>query len=84
MSRQRRTYKFRLEPTPIQADELLRMAGTARLVWNWALDRCQTFYPENQQGISQSQLSNQLTELKRREPWLYDFDAQSLQQGWLI
>lgn len=80
MSRQRRTYKFRMEPTPIQADELLRMAGTARFVWNWALDRCKTFYKENKKGIPPSQLSKELTELKSREPWLYDFDSQSLQQ----
>ena len=45
-----------MEPTPIEADELLRMAGTARFVWNWALDRCQTFYKQNQKSIPQSQL----------------------------
>ena len=56
MSKQRRTYKFRMEPTPLEADELLRMAGTARFVWNWALDRCQTFYKQNQKSIPQSQL----------------------------
>lgn len=80
MSKQRRTYKFRMEPTPLQADELLRMAGTARFVWNWALERCQTFYKQNQKCIPQSQLSNELTELKSKERWLYDFDSQSLQQ----
>lgn len=53
---------------------------TARFVWNWALDRCQCFYRENQKGISQAQSSNELTALKRQEPWLYDFDSQSLQQ----
>jgi putative transposase len=80
MSKQRKVYKFRMEPTALQSDELLRMAGTARFIWNWALDRSKTFYKENQKGISQSQLSKELTELKSKEPWLYDFDAQSLQQ----
>ena len=47
MSKQRKVYKFRMEPTVLQSDELLRMAGTARFIWNWALFRCQTFYKEN-------------------------------------
>src|SRR5262252_9956663 len=80
MSKQRKVYKFRMEPTALQSDELLRMAGTARFIWNWALDRCQTFYKENKKGIPQSQLSSDLTALKGQQPWLYDFDSQSLQQ----
>jgi putative transposase len=80
MSKQHKTYKFRLEPTVLQQDELLRMAGTARFVWNWALDRCKSFYSENKKSISQSQLSDELTALKGKEPWLYNFDSQSLQQ----
>ena len=78
MSKQRKVYKFRMEPTALQSDELLRMAGTARFIWNWALDRCQTFYKESKKGIPQSQLSSQLTALKGQQPWLYDFDSQSL------
>jgi putative transposase len=69
-----------MEPTIFEADELLRMASTARFVWNWALDRCRTFYKSNKKSISQSQLSNELTALKSEQPWLYDFDSQSLQQ----
>ena len=80
MSKQRKVHKFRMQPTPIQSDELLRMAGTARFLWNWALNRCQTFYKENQKGIPPSQLSRELTELKNQQLWLYDFDSQSLQQ----
>ena len=80
MSKQPKVYKFRMEPTALQSDELLRMAGTARFIWNWALDRCKTFYQENHKGIAPSQLSRELTALKSKEPWLYDFDSQSLQQ----
>ena len=69
-----------MQPTALESDELVRMASTDRFVWNWALHRCQTFYQEHKQGISPSQLSNQLTELKAQQPWLYDFDSQSLQQ----
>src|SRR5499427_1691092 len=80
MSKQRKVFKFRMEPRALQCDELLRMAGTARFIWNWALDRCQTLYKEDKQGIPQSQLSSELTALKGQQPWLYDFDSQSLQQ----
>ena len=80
MSKQRKVFKFRMEPTALQSEELLRMAGTARFIWNWALDRCQTFYQENQKGIPQGQLSSELTALKGKQPWLYDFDSQCLQQ----
>jgi putative transposase len=69
-----------MEPTVLEADELLRMAGTTRFIWNWALARCQSFYRENQKGISPSQLSGELTALKAVEAWLYDFDSQSMQQ----
>ena len=80
MLKQRKVYKVRMEPTARQSDELLRMADTARFVWNWALARCQTFYRQNQRSISPGRLSNELTELKSQRRWLYDFDAQSLQQ----
>jgi transposase len=78
--KQRKAYKFRMEPTARQADEPLCIAGAARFVWNWGLDRCQTFYKANQKSISPSQLSGELTSLKKQQRWLYDFDSQALQQ----
>jgi putative transposase len=80
MSKQRKVYKFRMEPTPEQTQQLLCQAGASRLVWNLALDRCQTFYKQNHKGISQSQLSAELTKFKASRPWMYDFDSQALQQ----
>ena len=64
MSKQRKVYKFRMEPTPEQTQQLLYQAGASRLVWNLALDCCQTFYKQNNKGISQSQLSAELTRFK--------------------
>lgn len=80
MSKQRKVYKFRMEPTTDEVQKLLCQAGASRLVWNLALDRCQTFYKRNKKGISQSQLSAELTKFKTSRPWMYDFDSQSLQQ----
>src|SRR5580704_15651042 len=34
---------------------------------------------QTKKGIPQAQLSNELTALKSEQPWLYDFDSQSLQ-----
>jgi len=80
MSKQRRVYKFRMEPTVDETQKLLCQAGASRLVWNLALDCCQTFYKANHKGISQSQLSVELTKFKTSRPWMYDFDSQALQQ----
>jgi len=80
VSKQRRVYKFRMEPTADETQKLLCQAGASRLVWNLALDCCQTFYKQNHKGISQSQLSAELTKFKTSRPWMYDFDSQALQQ----
>ena len=80
VSKQRRVYKFRMEPTADEVQKLLCQAGASRLVWNLALDCCQTFYKQNHKGISQSQLSAELTKFKTSRPWMYDFDSQALQQ----
>jgi putative transposase len=80
MFKQHKTYKFRMEPTADETQKLLCQAGASRLVWNLALDCCQTFYKQNHKGISQSQLSAELTKFKTSRPWMYDFDSQALQQ----
>jgi len=37
--RHRKVYKFRMEPTPLEADELERIADVARFIHNWGLER---------------------------------------------
>jgi len=81
--KQRKAYKFRLEPTPEQERQLTSFAGARRFVYNWALARCKACYQEHGQGISWKQLSAELTALKR-EPgmeWLQEVSAQMLQQA---
>ena len=63
MSKQRKVFKFCMEPTDAEAQELLRQAGASRLIWNLALDCCQTFYRVNKKGISASRLSAELTQV---------------------
>jgi putative transposase len=78
-----RTYRFRVEPTPEQAQALARFAGARRWIWNWALARKRAYYAEHGQGLSFAQLGAELTALKA-EPetaWLKDIDSQLLQQA---
>ena len=76
-----KAYKFRMEPTVDQQDALLRQAAARRLVWNLALDRCQSFYKEHKKGIPWKQLSKELTEYKRTRLWMSEYDAQAMQQA---
>ena len=77
----RKAYRFRLEPVGSQGLELERTASVSRFIYNWGLDRCQTYYQANGKSLAWSQLSRELTELKHTESWLYDFDSQMLQQA---
>ena len=79
----RSALNIRLDPTPEQADVLAGFAGARRWVWNWALQRRKETYEKDGKAISWSELSKELTALKR-EPeteWLAEVDSQALQQG---
>ena len=76
----RKVYKFRMEPTELEALELERTASVARYIYNWALSRFQEYYQQHGKSMPWGQLSAALTQLKQTELWLYDFDSQMLQQ----
>ena len=77
----RKVYKFRMEPTGSQALELERAASVARYVYNWALGQGKEYYQQHGKSKPWGELSADLTQLKRSERWLYDFDSQMLQQA---
>ena len=77
----RKAYKFRMEPTPLEADELERIADVARFIYNWGLERCKAYYAEYRKSKPWGELSSDLTQLKKTEKWLYDFDSQMMQQA---
>jgi putative transposase len=83
MSTLQRTYRFRMCPSWEQEQSLFRMAGARRFVWNWALARRKEYYAANGKGIPASQLSRELTELKRlpETAWLRMIDSQLVQQS---
>ncbi len=83
MRTHRKAYRFRLHPTKVQEEHLLRMAGAWRYVYNWALERRQGHDQQHGVSIAKKQLSSELTALKN-EPgtaWLEEADSQALQQA---
>lgn len=79
---QRRTYRFRIEPTKQQAAVMNGMAGARRWVWNWALARRKQHYETAKETLSMKVLSDDLTKLKKQPEtaWLAQYDSQALQQ----
>ncbi len=78
----RRAYHFLMQPTAEQEQIMFRQAGARRFIWNWALARRKVYYKEHGRSIPVSQLSAELTALKKQpdKAWLNEVDAQLLQQ----
>ena len=83
MSSQLYTYKFKLEPTKLQAILLNKHCGASRFVYNYFLNLRKNHYQQENKGLSYNQNSATLTELKKVETtgWLKEVNSQSLQFG---
>ncbi|MEX2542456.1 MAG: transposase [Trueperaceae bacterium] len=83
MTTHRKVYRFRVDPTPAQAEQMYSMAGAKRFVFNWALARRKDHYAEHGEGLSAKVLSAELTALKKQpdSEWLKGVDSQLLQQA---
>jgi hypothetical protein len=53
----RKVYKFRMEPTEIEALELERSASVARYIYNFGLERCQQNYQQSGKSKPWAELS---------------------------
>jgi putative transposase len=76
-----RAYKYRLYPTPAQAEFLARQFGCTRYVYNWALEQKSKAYQQTKKGLSRFELDKRLTALKKEQPWLSEVASQPLQQA---
>lgn len=76
-----RAYKYRLYPTPAQAEFLAKQFGCARYVYNWALEQKSRAYQQSKKGLSRFELDKRLTALKKERPWLAEVASQPLQQA---
>src|SRR5437764_12877464 len=77
----RRVYRFRLEPTAQQEQQLRQFAGARRFIWNWALQQRREHYQQTGKSLSAKELSARLTALKDQPEtaWLRAMDSQHLQ-----
>lgn len=73
--------KYRLYPTEAQKMLLNKHIGSARFVYNLALETKQTAYAGNQVNLSCFDLIKQLPELKKECEWLKEVNSQTLQQS---
>ncbi|HEX8427933.1 RNA-guided endonuclease TnpB family protein [Hymenobacter sp.] len=76
-----RGYSYRLYPTLAQTDLLNQHIGSARFVYNLALDTKQQAYTRFGKTVSCFDLINQLPDLKTECPWLKLVNSQSLQMA---
>ena len=74
-------FKYRIMPTKAQADLLNKHIGSARFVYNLALETKQMAYAGNRVNLSCFDLVKQLPELKTECTWLKEINSQSLQQS---
>jgi putative transposase len=81
--KQKRAYKYRFYPTPVQAQTLARTFGCVRYVYNWGLRQRTDAYYQRQERLYYEQLAVLLTSLKRQDAtlWLQEVSSVPLQQA---
>ena len=72
-------YKYRMYPTQVQTQLLMRHIHACRFVYNHSLEQKIRAYEQNGKRLSCFDLNNQLPALKYEHPWLADVNSQSLQ-----
>jgi len=81
--KQKRAYKYRFYPTDEQKLILARTFGCCRYIYNWALRQKTDAYYQEQRRLYYKDLSEALTQLKKREEtiWLSEVSSVPLQQA---
>jgi putative transposase len=74
-------YKYRIYPSPAQAEILRQVMGTRRFVYNYFLAKRQVYYEETGQSLRYEDCANELPALKQEFPWLKASHSQVLQQS---
>ena len=76
----RKAYKIRLYPTETQEQEMVKILGGCRYVWNYYLDKRKSHYLENKKTIPYAEMSRDLTKLRNNTDWLKEINSETLQQ----
>jgi len=76
-----KAYKYRIYPTNSQKELIAKHIGSARFVYNLALETKNTAYLGSKTNFSCFDLIKQLPDLKKECPWLKEVNSQSIQQA---
>jgi putative transposase len=76
-----KAFKYKISPTNEQAELINKHIGSARFVFNLALECKQMAYAGSKVNLSCFDLVKQLPELKKECEWLKEVNSQSLQQS---
>ena len=76
-----KAHKFRIYPNKHQKVLLAKHFGTARFIYNWALDLKQKAYQETQENLSRFFIQDMLPAMKKTEEfeWLKEINSQTAQ-----
>jgi len=75
----RKTFRYRLFPTPAQRTALQRQLDCCRWVYNKGLEIRRDAWQERQESVSRYDTFKMLTEWKQTETWLQEGHAQAMQ-----
>jgi putative transposase len=78
-----KAFKYKLNPTMKQQQQLLQAMGNARFIYNWGLDKKKNAWANNKQRLSYCELSAMITEMKKlpEYQWLSLCGRQCLTQS---
>lgn len=74
-------YKYRIYPNKKQQILLEKHFGATRWIFNYGLEQKIRAYQKNKKQLSCFQISKELPELKKKNEWLKEVNAQSLQMS---
>lgn len=79
----KRAYKYKINPTFKQKEQLSRCFGCARFIYNWGLSLKTKAWSEEQKHLSYFDIAKVLTNIKQTEEykWLQDVPNETLQQS---
>jgi putative transposase len=82
MAKLRKVFRFRMKPTVTNKEQLARIAGARRFIWNWAFSQRRAHYAATGKNLPPGELSRRLTALKQQPgtEWLNDVHAGAMQQ----
>ena len=75
------SYKFRIYPTASQSQQIQRIFGCCRFVWNYYLSKRKELYETDGKTLNYNGCSSDMTQLKKSLEWLRDADAHALQNA---